>query len=113
MSAHTPPEPDTLDANARLTGDAETLPAPAQLRSGRTGLVVADGGFSALADPDLEARYKPLAVLGRGGMGEVHLCKDARIGREVAMKLALGRTPDGEPRSSGSQERFVREARVQ
>src|SRR5690242_6802819 len=34
-------------------------------------------------------RYEARRRLGRGGMGEVRLCKDARIGREVAMKVML------------------------
>src|SRR5262245_34905603 len=32
-------------------------------------------------------RYSAQAVLGQGGMGEVLLAKDTRIGREVAMKM--------------------------
>src|SRR5689334_9303137 len=35
-------------------------------------------------------RYETGRVLGRGGMGEVRLCKDERIGREVAMKVMRG-----------------------
>jgi serine/threonine protein kinase len=26
-------------------------------------------------------------LIGRGGMGEVHVCKDRHIGREVALKV--------------------------
>lgn len=52
--------------------------------------------------PDGE-RYAPLSVLGRGGMGEVRLCRDRRTGRSIARKTALAkRDPD-----------FVREALVQ
>ena len=54
-------------------------------------------------------RYELRAVLGRGGMGEVRLCRDTRIGRDVAVKLALPRTR-GDVVARG---RFLREARVQ
>src|SRR5579883_60529 len=54
-------------------------------------------------------RYRPVGRLGAGGMGEVRLCKDARIGREVAQKvLHASLNGDGD-----AQLRFLREARVQ
>ena len=57
-----------------------------------------------------EARYTQERVLGRGGMGEVRLCRDHSIGRDVAMKVV--RPPKGASRES-LERRFVREARVQ
>jgi serine/threonine-protein kinase len=62
-----------------------------------------------LEERGFDARYTQRAVLGVGGMGEVRLYKDNRIGREVAMKLALR----GEGSRSDSGPRFEREARVQ
>lgn len=56
-----------------------------------------------------EQRYTPRRTLGHGGMGEVELCKDARIGREVARKRMLPRLAQ-EP---DARARFLREARVQ
>lgn len=57
----------------------------------------------------LDARYQVGRVLGEGGMGEVRLVRDTRIGREVAAKLIrsahLGR-PD-------LVLRFEREAKIQ
>lgn len=54
-------------------------------------------------------RYEVRKSLGEGGMGEVLLCKDGWIGREVAKKVAH--------KSSGSRpaarSRFLREVRVQ
>ncbi|MFO0614972.1 MAG: protein kinase [Polyangiaceae bacterium] len=58
---------------------------------------------------DALARYHVKKLLGEGGMGEVRLCGDAFIGRDVAMKV--------NHRSHGSESdaraRFLREARVQ
>lgn len=55
------------------------------------------------------ARYQPLRLLGKGGMGEVMLCSDGVIRREVAMKRILpSRAGEVETRS-----RFIREAQIQ
>ena len=54
-------------------------------------------------------RYVPQAVLGKGGMGEVDLCADAAVGRDVARKRLQGawaKSPEAVPR-------FLREARIQ
>jgi serine/threonine-protein kinase len=62
---------------------------------------------AALRAPDRE-RYHPVGLLGVGGMGEVVLVNDRRIGRDVACKnlRAPSDRPDARPR-------FLREARVQ
>ncbi len=56
-----------------------------------------------------EQRYERRDVLGSGGMGEVLLCKDRLIGREVALKV-MHPGPSG---SADARDRFVREARIQ
>jgi serine/threonine-protein kinase len=61
-----------------------------------------------LRDAAFEKRYEPRSLLGEGGMGEVVLCRDRHVGREVAIKRIKG-----EGASAALVERFVREARVQ
>jgi serine/threonine protein kinase/tricorn protease-like protein len=53
------------------------------------------------------AHYKVLSFLGRGGMGEVYLAQDSRLGRKVALKLLPPSLSDDEDRLR----RFEREAR--
>ncbi len=54
-------------------------------------------------------RYELRRILGTGAMGEVALCLDARIGREVALK----RMTDKYRGDRTARARFLREARVQ
>lgn len=86
----------TLDSSGR-SGDA--------LTPGSSSLPVVNP--TAASDVD-EVRYQLGSLLGRGGMGEVRLCHDRRIGRDVAVKLVLSRATDASVRA-----RFLREARVQ
>src|SRR5262245_37842514 len=46
--------------------------------------------------------YEVIALIGKGGMGEVHRARDLRLGRDVAIKVSAERFT----------ERFEREARV-
>jgi serine/threonine-protein kinase len=77
-----------------------------------------DGSLDAPIDPasvsisDLgheTPRYDARKLLGQGGMGEVWLCKDRRVGREIAVKTMRDRNAN----SPDSRARFLREARVQ
>ena len=54
------------------------------------------------------ARYLDLALLGSGGMGEVRLTRDLRLGREVALKRLHATLEHPE-----LAQRFLREVRVQ
>jgi formylglycine-generating enzyme required for sulfatase activity len=53
-------------------------------------------------------RYEILRPIGRGGMGEVYLCRDAKLSREVAVKRLLSDGPLRDP----ALERFRREAQA-
>ena len=54
------------------------------------------------------AHYKILKKIGQGGMGEVYLAEDSKLGREVAIKVL----PDAFAGDGDRRARFEREARV-
>ncbi|HEY5921098.1 MAG TPA: serine/threonine-protein kinase [Kofleriaceae bacterium] len=54
-------------------------------------------------------RYKSVEQLGKGGMGEIQLCKDSRIARHVAVKMLRGELRD----NPDYRARFLREVRLQ
>src|SRR5262245_32648011 len=54
------------------------------------------------------AHYEILAPLAAGGMGEVYRARDARLGRDVAVKVL----PEHLAGSAEALARFEREARV-
>jgi hypothetical protein len=72
-------------------------------------LAAALPGPNAFKGAAVDARYAVKNMLGQGGMGEVYLCADEWIGRDVAMKIAHGAQAD----RPHLRARFVREALVQ
>jgi eukaryotic-like serine/threonine-protein kinase len=57
----------------------------------------------------MELRYRQLDLLGEGGMGEVRLCEDAHLGRQVAMKVMR----QGHAAKPELLDRFLGEVRIQ
>jgi eukaryotic-like serine/threonine-protein kinase len=100
----TPPQDSPRDSTIRDQPQSlGTLdfPAPASGKAVFTALPVEQHVFA--------QRYTQRGVIGQGGMGEVRLCHDSRIGRDVALKI---RKP-GFGTSGEARARFVREAKLQ
>ena len=76
---------------------AETPPSPV------------DAGGGDVTELFDDPRYSGGALLGQGGMGEVRLLRDRRLGREVAVKVLR----PGMGSVGARRRRFIREARVQ
>jgi serine/threonine-protein kinase len=94
------PAAPTADGSQIVSGHA-----PTELSSDET-MIPSWGAssFAALPDPG----YQLGALIGKGGMGEVLVAQDQRIGREVAVKRIRSREP-----SPDAVSRFLREARIQ
>src|SRR5690606_2515186 len=82
--------------------DDETLEVPGTIdeRAGEPRPAATD---ALLAD-----RYRPLRLMGKGGMGEVIAARDEQIGRDVAIKRMKAARP-----SERAIQRFLREASIQ
>src|SRR5690348_15756493 len=91
------------DSRSTTSDDKSTLPFPDEEVTMNVDRTVDD--LSQLSP----SRYRERMLLGKGGMGEVRLCRDEHIGRDVALKIV---PPDHatDPRAVA---RFLKEARLQ
>jgi serine/threonine-protein kinase len=88
-----------------IDGDPDNTTAPRETRNDETIVPTWGAGDNVtLPDPG----YQLGSVIGRGGMGEVVVAHDQRIGREVAVKRIRAKTP-----THDAVTRFLREARIQ
>jgi predicted Ser/Thr protein kinase len=71
-----------------------------------SGYSLSEGRF--LPGRLLASRYRVIALLGKGGMGEVYRADDLTLGQPVALKFL----PDEAARDEGLLERFKNEVRV-
>ncbi len=97
------------DANCRRRSPAST-PTPGRTPShsslsSSSGLL-AEGRF--LPGALLANRYRIVALLGRGGMGEVYRAHDLTLGQEVALKFL----PEVAARNPAALARFYNEVRI-
>jgi eukaryotic-like serine/threonine-protein kinase len=111
------PPPKSIDATIAalpnvvlptITLSESTSHDPFTLASGEVSAGAVEVGKAELGTLASETRYEPGPLLGTGGMGEVRLCGDLRIGRRVAKKTLHADTDTPMARA-----RFLREARVQ
>jgi serine/threonine protein kinase len=114
-NAKTTPSPDdlaTIDYSATATSPLPPRPpsSSSQRSSSRTSAsidyLVSEGRF--LPGRLIAGRYRIIALLGKGGMGEVYRADDLTLGQAVAMKFL----PEEATSHEGMLERFKNEVRI-
>jgi hypothetical protein len=101
----------TIDYSATATSPVPTHPPSSSLRSSSRSSAVAEylmseGRF--LPGRLIAGRYRIIALLGKGGMGEVYRADDLTLGQAVAMKFL----PEEATSHEGMLERFKNEVRI-
>ena len=98
------------EVESLLAADANAGPfmAVSPERAIETQLIAMPGAMGGLAVGAVVGSYEIVAPLGAGGMGEVYLARDKRLGRNVAIKLL----PHRREFDSERVRRFEREARA-
>src|SRR5207244_3346175 len=95
------------DSHASDTGGSDpTLAARHNAETADTSATSSQPRDIARASRPSLPGYSMADVIGRGGMGEIMLARDERIGRDVAIKRMRRDAPE-------AIERFLREARIQ
>src|SRR3954467_731388 len=101
----------TIDYSATATSPLPTHPPSSSSRSSSRSSAVAEylmseGRF--LPGRLIAGRYRIIALLGKGGMGEVYRADDLTLGQAVAMKFL----PEEATSHEGMLERFKNEVRI-
>lgn len=109
------PAKDTEQEKVRATGDllgSRSGLCETASQQNRDAVSTAGAGVHAagpLVHLPASERYELLALLGKGGMGEIQLCRDVLMGRDVAVKRIL----PGLAENAAIRSRFTREAQIQ
>ena len=97
-------------ATIEVTATSPLPPRPHSSSSSRTSssaeFLLTEGRF--LPGRLIAGRYRIIALLGRGGMGEVYRADDLTLGQAVAMKFL----PEAATSDEGLLERFRNEVRT-
>lgn len=93
-------------APPRTPGSSRSSRTSSSSSSSAAEFLISEGRF--LPGRLVASRYRIIALLGKGGMGEVYRADDLTLGQGVAIKFL----PDEATRDEGMRERFRNEVRI-